>query len=82
VWLSIGISEIGLVAVLLLLTTALACTGRSVWRWSAAASVAVMIAAAVSPADLLSAVAIGGLIFTVFSITVMLGVRLGRRGTV
>jgi Sec-independent protein secretion pathway component TatC len=66
-WFSIGIGELGVVGVLLLVVGALALFHLPAWRWMMIGCVSVFVAAVLSPADPVSTLLLGTVLFLFFT---------------
>ncbi len=77
-WLSVGIGELGVVAVLALTTAVLAALRLQVWRWATVGLACAIVATICSPADPISTVLLGA-VFLLFFVG---GLRVGGRRSV
>ena len=66
-WFSIGIGELGVVSVLLLVAAALALFHRAAWRWVLVGAACESVAAFLSPADPISTLLLGAVLFLFFA---------------
>ena len=74
-WFSVGISELGVVGVFVLVAAILAVLRRPAWRWAMVGSVCLFVATIISPADPISTLLVGAVLFLFF----MGGIRFQRR---
>ena len=77
-WFSIGISELGVVVVVLLVAAVLAVLHRPVWRWVLVGCMCSFVAALLSPADPISMLLLGAVLFLFF----LGGVRFQQRRSI
>ncbi len=66
-WFSIGIGELGVVGMLLLVAAALAVLHQPVWRWVLVGGACELVAAFLSPADPISTLMLGTVLFLFFT---------------
>jgi Sec-independent protein secretion pathway component TatC len=73
-WISVGIVELALVVLTLMGAGILAVLGKSAWRWALALFACATAAAVLSPADPVSTILLGAVLFLFFAS----GVRFGK----